>query len=721
MGAICGNARASIGDIWIAVLEVVVPLYICMLKFLIRAISTFLDMGSWKEQVRQFFLDEKEDDDVFFFVILPAIMPYLSEEKESIHTSSLIGAKKVREILEGHESWCKSEFRMEPAIFKATANFHRRENLLHDTRGVTIEEQLGMFMYMISHNASNQMLQKAFQHSGETIHRKIFKVFDIVPTLTQRFVKLPRSVQTHTKIATDSRFMPFFQNCIGAIDGTHIPITIAEDRAPPYRNRKRALSHNVIVVCDFDLNFTFVSCGWEGLASDAGVLRSAISKGFSVPEGKFYLVDGGYANTPSFIAPYRGVRYHLNQFRRHRSSHSGYENYKELLNHRHAILCNHIERAIGVLKKRFPIPKVGTFHPIENQIKIAATTVAFHNIIRGQNGDEGWLDNQPDYISPSQYVDVPKGDNNYLNDAESSDGSTMIWNVVYEKGLIDVMYDHKDNPKFKGQNGWNSITTKFNEKFPVAHFSEQQLQEKEKELKGSYKAIRDSRNESGVGWNDTLCMVLAEPEVWPRLIKGYMKVVATGELNFTSTATDLAPPSAPSSRSASEQSLNPLSTNSLDLDGQETTSVLNLSTDAQSVPANPFNTNEPSGAQFVPSNPKSRQGEGGSGRKRKQSHVGSAIESYVEFKKIQTAETLEALKEKKKQEEQFSISKCQDELKVMDELTAEEKSYALELFESATNREIFLTTTEHNVREIWLRRKIRLLRSSDAWPPQYMM
>ncbi|WVZ51504.1 hypothetical protein U9M48_002648, partial [Paspalum notatum var. saurae] len=398
---------------------------------------------------------------------------------------------------------------MEPAIFKATTN----------AWDVTIEEQLGMFMYMISHNASNQMLQKAFQPSGETIHRKISKV-------SYQF-QTHNSLNCFPFIATWPQYLSIFlslQNCIGAIDGTHIPITIAEDRAPPYRNRKGTLSHNVMVVCDFDLNFTFVSCGWEESTSDAGVLRSAISKGFSVPEGKFYLVDGGYANTPSFIAPYKGVRYHLNQFRRRRSSYSGYENYKELFNHRHAILCNHIERAIGVLKKRFPILKIGTFHPIENQIKTAATTVAFHNIIRGQNGDEGWLDNQLDYICPSQYVDVPKGDNNYLNDTESSDGSTlrdqialqmMIWNVMYEKGLIDVMHDHKDNPKFKGQNGWNhdgwiSITTKFNEKFPAAHFSKQQLQEKEKELKGNYKAIRDSRNESGVGWNDTLCMVLAE-------------------------------------------------------------------------------------------------------------------------------------------------------------------------------------------------------------------
>jgi hypothetical protein len=49
-----------------------------------------------------------------------------------------------------------------------------------------------------------------------------------------------------------------------------------------------------MLACNFDLNFIFISCGWEGSTSDAGVLRFAISKGFSAPEGKFYLMDGGY-------------------------------------------------------------------------------------------------------------------------------------------------------------------------------------------------------------------------------------------------------------------------------------------------------------------------------------------------------------------------------------------------------------------------------------------
>lgn len=106
-----------------------------------------------------------------------------------------------------------------------------------------------------------------------------------------------------------------------------------------------------MLACDFDLNFTFISCGWEGSATDARVLRSALLGGFRVLEGNNFLVDGGYANTPSFLAPYRGVRYHLKEFGH---GHRRPNNYKELFNNRHAVLRNHIERAIGVLKKRFP-------------------------------------------------------------------------------------------------------------------------------------------------------------------------------------------------------------------------------------------------------------------------------------------------------------------------------------------------------------------------------
>jgi hypothetical protein len=386
-------------------------------------------METWEDDLRRFMLEQEEEDDEFFLILLPALQLCLYAEKRPEHTSSLSGAQKIKEILEGHPNWCRVEFRMEPEIFRAAAHYLRTQNLLHDTRGVKVEEQLGMFMFMLAYNASTDRLKKEFQHSGETIHRKITEVFDIIPTLTQRFVKLPNVDHTHVKIASDPRFMPFFQNCIGAIDGTHVPITIAQERAAPFRNRKGTLSQNVMCACNFDLNFTFISCGWEGSASDAGVLRSALSKGFHVPEGKFYLVDGGYANTTSFIAPYRGVRYHLSEFRRQGNR---YANYKELFNHRHAQLRNHIERAFGVLKKRFPILKVGTFHPIENQIKIPAAAAVFHNLIRGLNGDEGWLDHQPNNIDPTDFVELPEGDDNYPDELQSIDGNALRDQIAHQ-------------------------------------------------------------------------------------------------------------------------------------------------------------------------------------------------------------------------------------------------------------------------------------------------
>jgi hypothetical protein len=87
------------------------------------------------------------------------------------------------------------------------------------------------------------------------------------------------------------------QNCIGSIDGTHVPVSMSPDQATPFRNRKGTLSQNVMVVCDFNLNITYVSVGWEGSAIDSMVLRSAMNNvvgKFEVLSGKYYLVDGGY-------------------------------------------------------------------------------------------------------------------------------------------------------------------------------------------------------------------------------------------------------------------------------------------------------------------------------------------------------------------------------------------------------------------------------------------
>jgi hypothetical protein len=60
-----------------------------MIMCCLCSFSISLDMGYWEELAIQFLLEEEEDNAEFFFILLPAVLPFLSKKKRSIHTSSL--------------------------------------------------------------------------------------------------------------------------------------------------------------------------------------------------------------------------------------------------------------------------------------------------------------------------------------------------------------------------------------------------------------------------------------------------------------------------------------------------------------------------------------------------------------------------------------------------------------------------------------------------------
>ena len=59
---------------------------------------------------------------------------------------------------------------------------------------------------------------------------------------------------------------------------------------------------------------------------------------------KYYLVDAGYPQTLGYLGPYKGVRYHLPDFRRGQAP----EGYQEIFNKAHSSLRSCIERTFGV-------------------------------------------------------------------------------------------------------------------------------------------------------------------------------------------------------------------------------------------------------------------------------------------------------------------------------------------------------------------------------------
>jgi len=72
--------------------------------------------------------------------------------------------------------------------------------------------------------------------------------------------------------------LPYFKDCVGAIDGTHIPVTIPLSEQPKYFNRHGYTSQNVMAVCDFDMRFIFVITGWAGSAHDTRILNDTLVK-----------------------------------------------------------------------------------------------------------------------------------------------------------------------------------------------------------------------------------------------------------------------------------------------------------------------------------------------------------------------------------------------------------------------------------------------------------
>ena len=128
------------------------------------------------------------------------------------------------------------------------------------------------------------------------------------------YVKIPGDDVMIPDIIRRSPKLRFFIDCVGALDGTHLPAHVSPDQHLRYRNRKGQISQNVLATCDLEMNFLYVLAGWEGSACDGQVFQSACDSGFTILAGRYYLADAGYAGSDALLVPYHGVRYHLKEW-----------------------------------------------------------------------------------------------------------------------------------------------------------------------------------------------------------------------------------------------------------------------------------------------------------------------------------------------------------------------------------------------------------------------
>ncbi|KAH0987928.1 hypothetical protein GBA52_015105 [Prunus armeniaca] len=94
---------------------------------------------------------------------------------------------------------------------------------------------------------------------------------------------------------------------------------------------------------------------------------------------KYFPVDCGFANRRQFLAPFQGVRYHLQDFAGHGRDP---ENENELFNLRHASLRNVIKRIFGIFKSQFTIFKSAPPFLFKTQAELVLACAALRNFLR---------------------------------------------------------------------------------------------------------------------------------------------------------------------------------------------------------------------------------------------------------------------------------------------------------------------------------------------------
>ncbi|XP_027169408.1 protein ALP1-like [Coffea eugenioides] len=237
---------------------------------------------------------------------------------------------------------------------------------------VTLEESVAIALYGLSHDLTQRVLGERFQHSTETIHRRVRRLCQALVQLAPIALRHRNTDTTHPRIRNNRRFYPWFKDCIGTIDGTHVSASVPRGEQDAFRNRKGTLSQNVLAACDHDMRFVYVRVGWEGSAHDSRVLMDVISNpdaAFPVPPiGKYYVVDAVYRHMPGFMAPFKsgpGGRSQTAQ--------------KGEFNRRHSSVWNIRERTFGVWKMRFKIldgPMKN--YPVEEHCSGVLCTAQFH-------------------------------------------------------------------------------------------------------------------------------------------------------------------------------------------------------------------------------------------------------------------------------------------------------------------------------------------------------
>jgi hypothetical protein len=211
-------------------------------------------------------LDESSDDDEsleFWDMVLAGVNVaqtyvdlYLNKKSQRVADTSGMGC--VLFILKT-PCECHTQLRMNTEIFIDLHDLLVLRYGLQSSMHVNTYEALAILLFIFSGNESNRKTQNRFNHSGETISRKFSNVLSCMMTMAKDFIvpKDPNFYTVHTRIRDNRRAYPHMKDCIGALDGTHVRVSLHPSDQVRYIGKAGIPTQNILAVCDFDMRFTY--------------------------------------------------------------------------------------------------------------------------------------------------------------------------------------------------------------------------------------------------------------------------------------------------------------------------------------------------------------------------------------------------------------------------------------------------------------------------------
>lgn len=168
--------------------------------------STRRSPGKWDEEFECFV------DVTLGLMAVDLGQRYLNRiDRMPMHTSVRSGHQYMLELINEHPDRLFNKIRMYRPCFDMLIQVLRQQTGLQNSRFLTLEEQVMIFIYVISQKATNRMAMEDWQHSGSTISVVFTRICKAIASLSHIFIKAPNFDDVPDEILWNSKYYPYFQ------------------------------------------------------------------------------------------------------------------------------------------------------------------------------------------------------------------------------------------------------------------------------------------------------------------------------------------------------------------------------------------------------------------------------------------------------------------------------------------------------------------------------